>query len=664
MRRTPARVHPERMHRVAAMAAALVGVAGEGVAIALAPSQSARLNELAVAADIVAYAAVGLVIAWHRPGHRIGTTALAMVCLWGPGQALVAHAASLLHLDLGNQRAALESVAGSTLRAVPWLVLVLWLPLIFPDGAAPDDTRLRRTAARLVATTIAGFAVVSLFSPKVTDLRFNSADNPIGLPHSISSAADGLAGLCLLLALVCLGLVVACLVQQYRRGGPLTRQQTLMFVIAFIPPLFAFAASANDTAGPWLFGLSTLPLPVAIGVAVLQRRLYDLPLALNRSLTYGSLSLLIALLYAVTVGGVGALVRDKGAPWLPWVAAGVVAVSFAPLRDSLQRAANRITYGQWASPDEVRARTSHRVAEASELGSVLDSLVQDLAEGLGLGYVQITDLEGATIATAGDLTSECDELPLTAYGGPVGSLSWTRRPLRDVDRALLVELAGQLGAVVHAGGLTASVRQAQERLVLAREEERRRLRRDLHDGLGPALAGLSLQVDTLRNTIGAGPEAEASLLGLRSGIQETVLDVRRLVEGLRPPALDDLGLVEALRELARRAAVPTTLEADDLPRLPAAVEVAAYRVVQEALTNVTRHSGATSATVCLHHDNGALLVEVADDGTGVLHPRADGVGLASMRERAQEIGGRFNVSAAPGGGTCVRVSLPFEGVAS
>ena len=277
-----------------------------------------------------------------------------------------------------------------------------------------------------------------------------------------------------------------------------------MFVIAFIPPLFAFAASANDTAGPWLFGLSTLPLPVAIGVAVLQRRLYDLPLALNRSLTYGSLSLLIALLYAVTVGGVGALVRDKGAPWLPWVAAGVVAVSFAPLRDSLQRAANRITYGQWASPDEVRARTSHRVAEASELGSVLDSLVQDLAEGLGLGYVQITDLEGATIATAGDLTSECDELPLTAYGGPVGSLSWTRRPLRDVDRALLVELAGQLGAVVHAGGLTASVRQAQERLVLAREEERRRLRRDLHDGLGPALAGLSLQVDTLRNTIGAG----------------------------------------------------------------------------------------------------------------------------------------------------------------
>ena len=137
MRRTPARVHPERMHRVAAMAAALVGVAGEGVAIALAPSQSARLNELAVAADIVAYAAVGLVIAWHRPGHRIGTTALAMVCLWGPGQALVAHAASLLHLDLGNQRAALESVAGSTLRAVPWLVLVLWLPLIFPDGAAP-----------------------------------------------------------------------------------------------------------------------------------------------------------------------------------------------------------------------------------------------------------------------------------------------------------------------------------------------------------------------------------------------------------------------------------------------------------------------------------------------------------------------------------------------
>jgi signal transduction histidine kinase len=660
MRERPVRVHPERMHRVTAAAAALVGIAGEGVAIALAQTESARWNELAVAADIVAYAAVGLLIVWHRPGHRIGTTALAMVCLWGPGQALVAHAAVLLHEDPGNRAAALESVVGSTLRGLPWLVLVLWLPLIFPDGAPPDDTRLRRTAARLVAVTLAGFTVVSLFSPTLTDLRFDTVDSPIGLPHSLSTALGGLAGLCLLLGLACLVLVVACLVQQYRRGGPLGRQQTLTFAIAFIPPLFAFAASATDSAGPWLFGLSTLPVPVAIGVAVLQRRLYDLPLALNRSLTYGGLWLLIALLYAVTVGGVGALVRDEGAPWLPWVAAGVVAVSFAPLRNALQRGANRVTYGQWASPEEVRARTSRRIAEAGELGSVLDALVHDLAEGLGLGCVQITDLDGATIATAGNPTTELDELPLMAYGVPVGSLRWTRRPLREVDRALLAELAGQLGAVVHAGGLTASVRRAQERLVLAREEERRRLRRDLHDGLGPALAGLSLQVDTVRNTIGAGPEAEASLLGLRSGIQDTVLDVRRIVEGLRPPALDDLGLVEAVQQLTDASPLPARVEADPLPRLPAAVEVAAYRIVQEALTNAARHADARSAIVSLHRTEGNLVVEVVDDGSGRVTPRPGGVGLGSMRERAEEIGGSFTLLSEPGHGTRVHVALPVE----
>ena len=205
----------------------------------------------------------------------------------------------------------------------------------------------------------------------------------------------------------------------------------------------------------------------------------------------------------------------------------------------------------------------------------------------------------------------------------------------------------------------ASVRQAQERLVLAREEERRRLRRDLHDGLGPALAGLSLQVDTVRNTIGDGQDVEPTLLGLRAGIQDTVLDVRRIVEGLRPPALDDLGLVEAVREQADRSGVPARVDADDLPRLPAAVEVAAYRVVQEALTNVGKHAGATEVLVSLRLRRGALEVVVVDDGSGSLRPRADGIGLGSMRERAEEIGGEFSLVAEPGSGTTVRVLLPL-----
>ncbi len=474
---------------------------------------------------------------------------------------------------------------------------------------------------------------------------------------------DALAGLSLLLGLGSLGLVVACVVQQYRRGGPLTRQQTLVFAIAFLPPLFAFAASFSDAAGPWLFGLCTLPLPIAIGVAVLQRRLYDLPLVVNRSLTYGALWLVIAALYALVVGGVGAMLQQQDAAWLPWLAAGIVAVSFAPLREGLQRAANRLTFGQWAQPREVLDRTARRLADVGDVDALLESLAAELAVDLGLGYVEIAGRDG-TLASSGTPTDDLDELPLTAYGETVGALRWTHRSLRESDRELLSGVSAQLGSVVHADGLLASVRAAQERLVLAREEERRRLRRDLHDGLGPALAALMLQVDTLRNTT-SEPSTGAALLELRGRIQDTVLDVREIVEGLQPAALADLGLDESLRQLSARFSQADGLEvvvdADVPADLPAAVEVGAYRIVQESLSNAARHSGASRVCVGVHLRNGCLEVSVSDDGCGELRPRPGGVGLGSMRGRAEEIGGRFELVAQSGRGTTVIAQLPVDG---
>jgi signal transduction histidine kinase len=509
--------------------------------------------------------------------------------------------------------------------------------------------------------TLGCFVLVSVLSPHLTRIEFEHIDNPIGLPHGWTTVMDALAGVNLLLGLVCLVLDVACLVQQYRHGGPLTRQQTLVFGLAFLPPLVAFVASASDSAGPWLFAVCTLPLPIVVGVAVLQRRLYDLPLALNRSLTYGALWVAIALLYALTVGGVGALLQQQGAAWLPWAAAGVVAVSFAPLRDALQGAANRLTYGQWAQPREVLSRTTRRLADAGAGDMLLQSLVDELAHGLGLGWVEITDGTGRVVAGAGTPGDAVEELPLMSYGLTVGRLRWAERPLRDVDRQLVVDIAAQLGGIVHALELMSSLRQAQERLVLAREEERRRLRRDLHDGVGPALAGLTLQVDTVRNQLGTGHASAADdlLLQLRSGIRDTVLDVRRIVEGLRPAALDDLGLVEAVRQLGERSGLAVTVDTEPLPRLPAAVEVAAYRVVQEALGNAARHAAATRAHVRLCASGDDLDVEVTDDGTGEVAPRDAGLGLHNMRERAEEIGGSFELLATPGKGTAVRVTLPL-----
>lgn len=643
--------------RALAVVAALVGMAGEGVAVVAASSSEARWNELAVAAVVLAYAAVGVLVLWHRPGHRIGRLALGVTLTWGIGEALVATAYDALTRGAHDTGAALAMVAGDFLRGLPWLVAVMWLPLVFPDGRLAR-TRLTRIAARVAIGGITLFSAVALFSPTLTDLRVDRLDNPVGAPHAASGAFGALAALSLLVGVVAIGLAVAVLVQRYRRTGALGRQQTLVFALAFFFPVAAMGASFTDSAGPWLFGVASLPVPLAIGVAVLQRRLYDIPLVLNRSLTYGALWLLIALLYAVTVGGVGAMVQQRDASWLPWVAAGVVAVSFAPLREGLQRAANRVTYGQWAQPAAVLARTGSRLADAGDLRALLGSLADDLTAGLGLGHLEVWDRDGNVLAVAGEPSEDVEELPLTAYGVQVGVLRWQRRTLREGDRALLAGIAAQLGPAVHADGLLTSVRAAQERLVSAREEERRRLRRDLHDGLGPALAGLTLQVDTVRNRLGA-VDADAALLSLRRGIQDTVLDVRRIVEGLRPPALDDLGLVEAVHQLAAHHTRPAVdVVADPVPRLPAAVEVAAYRIVQEALTNAGRHARAAHVRITLTLGPDGLVVTITDDGTGLVQPRPDGVGLDSMRERAEEIGGTFVLLPVAGQGTTVTATLP------
>jgi signal transduction histidine kinase len=637
-----------------AVLAAVVGGAGEAVAIAASPPGSARWNEAAIAAAVVAYAAVGLLICWQQPRQPVGRIALAIAPVWGVGQALVAISYSVLRDHPDDRTAAAVSAVGTLLRGLPWLIAVLWLPLRFPDGR-PAPTRLLRVAEVMSATTIVALSCMSLFSPTLSDLRVGDVANPFGAPGPLGNVVNFLGGAGLLTGIAAVGLAVAVLVRRYRGGGSLDRQQTLIFGLAFVPPIAAFALSASDLAQPWLFGLGSIPLPVAIGVAVLQRKLYDVQLVVNHSLTYGALSVAIAGLYALTVGGVGAMLESEGATWLPWVAAGVVAVSFAPLRDALQRAANKLTYGQWSQPSEVLSGIGRRLSDATDVPHLLDALVEELRTSLGLAQVELRDQTGITIA--GERGPSNDTLPLMAYGVQVGELRWSGPALRPVDRELLTDVANQLGAVVHAAGLLQQVRASQERLVLAREEERKRLRRDLHDGIGPTLASLTLRVDTLRNQ---SPSDDEALLALREGIQSAVVDVRRLVEGLRPPAIDELGLPESIRQLALRLegeegpVMQVTVE--PLPTLPAAVEVAAYRIVQEALVNVVRHAYARTCVVELAAGGSVLRIRVCDDGVGNPSPRDGGVGLTSMRERAEEIGGTLVV--AGGGGTQVVAELP------
>jgi signal transduction histidine kinase len=235
----------------------------------------------------------------------------------------------------------------------------------------------------------------------------------------------------------------------------------------------------------------------------------------------------------------------------------------------------------------------------------------------------------------------------------------------DADRNLLEDLGRQAEVAVHAVRLTTDLQHSRERLVATREEERRRLRRDLHDGLGAQLAGLNVQAGALRRLIPRDPDAaEEVVVELREELRSAISDIRRLVYDLRPPALDDLGLLEALRRLAERYGsegeqLRVLVEApEDLPDLPAAVEVAVYRITQEALTNVVRHARAGTCVVRLAVDDDVTL-EIVDDGVGIPAERSAGVGLSSMHERASELGGSCVVQSAPNGGTRVLVRLPL-----
>jgi signal transduction histidine kinase len=656
------------MTSVAVLASvALAGVAGAVVAVVVAAGRgsSVFISEAAVAVAVFAYLAVAVVVSLAKPGHLVGRVALVGSAALGLGEGAVALAErGLMDHPGGVPIPAAFAATGLAARGFGWVTLVVVLPLVFPDGVLYGSRARRRWSAAAAATCLLCLVTAAVIAPEQVDNRLATLDRPIVLPAPFDAISGLLSLAALVLGALTLVTAVAGLIGRWRRGNALVRQQLLWLTLAFTLPLVLSPVILASQAG-WLFGVAILPVPIAIGIAMLQHRLYDVQLAASRTLTWVTLSAIVAALYAVTVGGVGAFLRDRGDPWVPWLAAGVIAVSFAPLRNALQSGVNRLVYGQWSRAADVLAATGRRLADASDVPALLDTLTDELGAGLGLRYIEIRDSGGQTLATYGAPAEHPMEVPLTAYGEVVGTLWWSGRKLRDSDRNLLEDVARQVGGVVHSSRLVGELRDAQQRLVVATEDERRRLRRDLHDGLGPALAGLTYQVDTVRNILAQGaPDVDTQLLRLRAGIHATVLDVRRVVEGLRPPALDELGLAGAVEELAQRltdqARLPIEVHTTSmLPLLPAAVEVAAYRVTQEALTNAVRHSQATECSVNVEAHNGELWVRVRDNGSGLVQARPGGIGLAGMHERACEIGGTLLLSAQPGSGTTVTLCLPL-----
>jgi signal transduction histidine kinase len=493
------------------------------------------------------------------------------------------------------------------------------------------------------------------------------ADNPLALAGAGPVLRFvGSLGFPLVLAGFAAG--VLALAVRWRRaeaGGRERRQLSLLLLAAVL--VFAIVLLPDSGRTPaWAsaVALGVIALvPAAIGVAVLRHRLYDIDIVLNRSLVYAGLTASIVALYAAAVWALGSPVHD----WTGAVAIGLIGALVLPLRTALQRAVDRGMYGDRGDPYAALSRLTAQLQAAAAPGAALPAVAQAIADSLRLPHVAVETADGGC-ATAGESHGgPLQTLPLVHQGRQVGRLTVEgrdRRPVSPRDLQLLTELARPAGAAVSAAALADALSASRARLVQAREEERRRLRRDLHDGLGPTLAGIGLGLDL----VGSEEDRDAAtrmLSELRKETTAAVEDVRRLVDGLRPPALDEVGLMPAIRQQAERLALrsPGLLmevrSSGDLPTLSAATEVAAYRIAVEAVSNTIRHAGARSCTVEVAAD-GVLELRVTDDGRGFDPGQAAGVGMAAMGERAAEVGGTCTVTRAGLHGTRVVAVLPLD----
>jgi signal transduction histidine kinase len=420
------------------------------------------------------------------------------------------------------------------------------------------------------------------------------------------------------------------------------------------------------------FGLLFCLVPGAVARAMLRHRLWDIDPLLNRTLVYGVLTVALAAVYAGIVTWTG---RAVDGPVASFLAAGTVALLFEPLRRRLQVWANQLTYGQHDDPYRALTALARRLQQADEQDDLLPIVARSVRRATRSPYAAITDPAGAVLADSGKPVPDPLAIPLTHQGETLGALLVGPRMPGDRfdprDRHLLDGLAGQTESALHtvqlrqrAAGLATQLQASRQRLVSAREEERRRLRRELHDSLGPTLAAQAMQVETAHDLLHRRPDEAAALLKeVLSLGADAVAEVRRIARGLRPPALEELGLAGAVRQAAAELSGPVQVRVvapGRLPILPAAVEVAAYAIVREALTNVVRHSGARGAQVRFDVDSQQLVVEVTDDGRGLPEAPAGGVGSASMRERAHELGGGCSLVPRPEGGTLVSARLPLN----
>jgi len=645
-----------------------VAVAGlsSAAAVILAVRYQPTPRSVVIALLAVAFLSVPLVgagIARSESRNPVGWIVLASGCFLP-----LAAAAYLYARAAFQERAELPAASwAGWLDGWPWVPAVAVIPvvglLLFPNGRLPSP-RWRPVLVIGVAA-LAAISVSLLFGATLLDFRDEA--NPTALPGTAGSIAGGLVTCVALIAP--LSTAGAWSVHVRRRTTLIERESLALRLIE--PAAWLITASWWLTLAITLVtgdslnalpaqALSVIVLAATAWVAIRRYRLFDTRLAISRVLIYGSLSACVIAVYLAVAASVEAVASDLVSAPVAVLAAVLIAL---PLRDLLARGANRLVYGYRDDPYGALVRLGQRLEDAAVPEDVLPAVARTVRDVLRIPYVDI-EIRGIRTTVGDPSGAPCETLSLVFAGETIGVLTAEQRepgvPFTPAERTLLKGVSQQVAAAGHAVSLTQDLLGSRERLVAATEEERRRLRRDLHDGLGPGLAGVVLGLQRARRHVDVDPaNARKQLDELTVQTQQAVAEVRRLVYDLRPPALDELGLVGALTEQAR-ALGPITVLGPDLPmQLPAAVEVAAYRIALEAMTNTARHAAATEATVRVSLD-GALHLEISDNGTGLPVAYRAGVGIRSMRERAAELGGHVSIGPGTTAGTLIRATIPLE----
>ncbi len=687
----------------------LGAIASMLLAIALAavnrPSLGTAIGSVGVSASVAtSFATAGLIIQLRRPntvgalllseGVLAGTNVLAQQYAW---LALITTRRSL---PLGDLAAWL-----SLWTFVPMVALIAaGLPLVFPRWRPGSLERL----AGVAATTGAVLLSVAIAFGPASDFSLPGIANPYEAP-SLTPILGPAGGLGLVLLVAGVGLGITSLVRRYRTAPGIERQQlkwfaygTVLAALAVTVPMLLYAA--GRPLSPAVFGLLQMAafplLPLSIAVAIARRRLYDIDRLISRSLLYALLTAVIAGVYLIAAAAVGLVASSRSAwPAVAGVAAAIAALEIG--RGRLKRAVDRLLYGERGSPQEALARLSRRLEESD---STLEVVVAEVARSLRLPTAAMWLVDGSELTLgaayggraarvgdaqaidaltkargplattglpAGPLTAQLEGLgaeivlPLRHSGQLVGVLALAPRDpgeaFNSADFDLLAGLASQAAGAALSAQLSGRLQKARESLVLAQDEERRRIQRDLHDELGPTLASVRMRIGALLAEDAPG-RLRSELLDLDEVVANAAGGVRSMVHDLRPLALEQLGLAAALVQLADRFRRDTQMSlALELPpnlTVPAAVEVAVYRIVQEALHNAHRHGHATSTAVRVACDTRGLTLEVEDDGSGLAGP--PGSGIVGMRERVDELGGTFSIRRRDGTpGTVVRCRLPY-----